>query len=67
MSYKCKHCMNSQRVTIEGVEMWYCNKNHRYCPSPAFINAWGCDNYEDRQLTLFNEERRTKDDNTHNS
>lgn len=58
MSYRCKHCTNSQCCTIEGVRMLYCLKQHRYCPSPRFIEAWGCDDYEDRQLSLFQEERR---------
>lgn len=58
MSYRCKHCFNGQRCVIEDVIIWYCNKQHRYCPPPRFIEAWGCDDYEDRQLKLFNEERR---------
>ena len=35
----------------------YCPIRKQY-PSPRFIEAWGCDNYEDRQLHLFKEERR---------
>lgn len=39
--------------------MIYC-PIRKYYPSPKFVEAWGCDEYKDEQLTLFNEERRTK-------
>lgn len=61
MSYKCKHCVHGQRCTYgDGKVIWYCNAHKRYCPTPLFVEAWGCAEYEDTQLKLFQEERRTK-------
>lgn len=39
--------------------MIYCQVK-KYYPNPRFIEAWGCDDYEDSQLYLFEEERRKK-------
>ena len=66
MNYKCKHCVNSYPETHDGVTILKCKKNGRCCPPPEFVEFWGCDDFEDIQLSLFPEERRTKDDNSHN-
>ena len=61
MSWRCKHCIHGLRCTAgDGISMMYCQAHERYCPSPKFVEAWGCAEYEDRQLTLFKEERRDK-------
>ena len=60
MSYRCKHCTKSIRCIVQDTPMLYCVAHKQYCPTPAFVEAWGCDEFEDTQLTLFNEERRKK-------
>lgn len=68
VDYRCTHCKYGQRCIIEGKEIWYCIAHSRYCPAPLFVQAWGCDEYEDIQLKLFIEERRKKaSDNSNNS
>ena len=68
MSYRCKHCVHGHRCTYgDGKSIMYCNAHERYCQSPLFVEAWGCNEFEDTQLKLFQEERRTKDDNSHHS
>lgn len=57
MSWRCTHCTKRQIVTIEGKRFVYCPLRKFY-PNPRFIEAWGCDEYEDSQLHLFEEERR---------
>lgn len=61
MSYRCTHCVHGQRYTYgDGKSIWYCGAHERYCPSPLFVEAWGCNEYEDIQLKLFNEEKGGK-------
>lgn len=67
MGYRCKHCTHGLRCVIQDKPIWYCSAQKKWCPSPLFIEAWGCDNFEDIQLTLFKEERRSKHDNSHHS
>ena len=57
MSWRCKHCIHSKMHRIQDRLLVYCPIRKQY-PSPRFIEAWGCDDYEDRQLHLFEEERR---------
>ena len=57
MSFRCKHCLHHQMCTLEGKRFVYCLKQHRY-PNLKFVEAWGCDNFEDEQLHLFKEERK---------
>ena len=57
MGYRCKHCVYGQRCVIEGKDIYYCTAHNKYCPSPLFVEAYGCNEYEDTQLKLFNEER----------
>ena len=56
MSWRCRHCTNKQIVSIEGKLFVYCNKRENF-PSPRFVEAWGCDDYEDQQLDLFYKEK----------
>lgn len=59
--WRCKHCTHGQRCTAQnGIVMWYCTAHHRYCPSPSFVEAWGCNEYENTQLDLFEERREDK-------
>ena len=57
MIFRCKHCTHRLNTTIEGKPMVYC-PIRKYFPNPRFVEAWGCDEYEDEQLKLFDEERR---------
>lgn len=57
MSWRCKHCVNAQWVTINDKRLIYCPSRKLY-PNPKFIEAWGCNDFEDTQLKLFEEERR---------
>ena len=61
MSYRCTHCVHGMRCTYgDGKSIWYCGAHERYCPSPLFVEAWGCAEYEDIQLKLFKEEKGGK-------
>lgn len=55
MSYRCKHCLNGKGILINGIKIIYCEKRS-FHPSPNFIKAYGCDDYEDSQLSLFKKE-----------
>lgn len=59
MSWKCKHCMNHSTAIVQNKVMVFCSKKNQF-PSPLFIKAWGCDDYEDSQLHLFKEEKYGK-------
>ena len=52
--WKCKHCKHSIGCTIGEKRLMYCTKSHYY-PSPRFITAWGCNDFEkaDEQLNIF--------------
>ncbi len=54
MNFKCKGCTKSQVHRIQDRIFYYCPLRHQY-PSPRFIEAWGCDDYESSQLDLFKE------------
>ena len=57
--WRCKHCKHHIGCLCSDKVFIYCNMRHNY-PSPSFIEAWGCDDYEkeSEQLSLFDEERR---------
>ena len=58
IKYRCKTCIHSRRCRVQDAVMYYCTAHKRYCPSPLFVEAWGCGEYEDIQLQLELEERR---------
>ena len=51
--WRCKHCIHHQVCYVEGVKMLYCLKQDRYCPPPKFVEPWGCGDYVEDQLKLF--------------
>ena len=54
MKFRCRDCKNHQTHLYGSVKMIYCPLR-RYYPSPMFIEAWGCGEYEPEQLSLFDE------------
>ena len=54
--FRCKHCKNHMGCLVNEKVYIYCIKRHWY-PSPKFVEAWGCDDYEkeSEQLSLFAE------------
>ena len=55
MGFRCVHCSHRLNTGIQDKVLIYCPLRKMY-PSPNFIKAWGCDQYEDEQLKLFKEE-----------
>lgn len=59
--WRCRHCIHKEYVRVYDHSIVFCRKRNNY-PNPAFVEGWGCDDYEDDSLNLLREEEEDEEE-----